>query len=571
MGGGPTTAAGAEGLFACGFGGGTPIIGVDPYPDEDLLAMLRVVDLTVEVGHRLLVAEASFTVAPGDVVGLVGPNGAGKTSLLRSVSERATSKRDPAVTLVGELAWLPQESPPTTASTGLARLLSARGLDQARHELEEARRRIDQSADNRVRDRAIKRFSGLQERFEAEGGYRAEAEARRVAAGLGIPASGLDRPLSGLSGGERRRVELARVLLSQATTLLLDEPTNHLDADAKRWLAGFLADFTGGILLVSHDLPLLDRDVTGVLVLDPLTASIETYRGTWTQYLAASEVRARSEAKHRKVLERDIKRLSAFVEKYRHSNEDMARRAMVTERRVEKMKANLTPERRSGRKVAVRFPDPPPSGRFPLDAVDLSRSYGGPPVFKHVSFDLQRGERLLVLGLNGAGKTSLLRILAGIDTPDEGEVRLGHGAELGYYAQEHEGLDPAATAMESLREVAKAPDDVLRGVLGHFLLGGDQAYQPARTLSGGEKTKLALARLVLGRHNVLLLDEPTNNLDVQAVEAVRAALETYRGSVILVSHDTPFVQSFEPDRVLLMPDGALDVWSEDYLDLVALD
>ena len=338
----------AEGLFACGFGGGTPIIGVDPYPDEDLLAMLRVVDLTVEVGHRLLVAEASFTVAPGDVVGLVGPNGAGKTSLLRSVSERATSERDPAVTLVGGSCLAAPGVATTTASTGLARLLSARGLDQARHELEEARRRIDQSADNRVRDRAIKRFSGLQERFEAEGGYRAEAEARRVAAGLGIPASGLDRPLSGLSGGERRRVELARVLLSQATTLLLDEPTNHLDADAKRWLAGFLADFTGGILLVSHDLPLLDRDVTGVLVLDPLTASIETYKGTWTQYLAASEVRARSEAEHRKVLERDIKRLSAFVEKYRHSNEDMARRAMVTERRVEKMKANLTPERRSG-------------------------------------------------------------------------------------------------------------------------------------------------------------------------------------------------------------------------------
>jgi ATPase subunit of ABC transporter with duplicated ATPase domains len=249
----------------------------------------------------------------------------------------------------------------------------------------------------------------------------------------------------------------------------------------------------------------------------------------------------------------------------------MARRAMVTERRVEKMKDGLTPERKSGRKVAVRFPDPPPSGRFPLDAVNLSRSYGGPPVFKHVSFDLQRGERLLVLGLNGAGKTSLLRILAGIDTPDEGEVRLGHGAALGYYAQEHEGLDPAVTAMESIREVAKAPDDLLRGVLGHFLLGGDQAHQPTRTLSGGEKTKLALARLVLGRHNVLLLDEPTNNLDVQAVEAVRSALETYKGSVVLVSHDTPFVQSFEPDRVLLMPDGALDVWSEDYLDLVALD
>jgi ATPase subunit of ABC transporter with duplicated ATPase domains len=533
--------------------------------------MLNVTDLTVETGHRLLADEVTFTVAPGDVVGLVGPNGAGKTTLLRTVAERAADPRDRTVTLVGGLGWLPQESPPTTASTGLARLLSARGLDVLRAELEAARQRIDASADARARDRAIKRFSALQDRFELEGGYRAESEARRIAAGLGIPADGLDRPLAGLSGGERRRVELARVLLSQAGTLLLDEPTNHLDAGAKLWLAEFLAAFPGGILVVSHDLPLLDRDVTGVLALDPATASVDTYKGTYTEFLEERKVRAASEARHRKVVERDIKRLSAFVEKYRHSNQTMARRAMVTERRVERMKRALAPVARSGHKVAVRFPDPPPCSRFPLEAVGLRRSYGGPPVFKELSFDLERGERLLVLGLNGAGKTTLLRILAGIDAPDEGEVVRGHGCDIGYYAQEHEVLDPAASSMQVMQAAAKASDDVLRGVLGHFLLGGDQAEQPTRTLSGGEKTKLALARLVVGRHNVLLLDEPTNNLDVQAVEAVRSALTSFKGSIVLVSHDTPFVQSFEPDRVLVMPEGALDVWSEDYLDLVPLD
>jgi ATPase subunit of ABC transporter with duplicated ATPase domains len=549
--------------------------------------MLRATDLTVEIGPRLLVADASFTVSPGDVVGLVGPNGAGKTTLLGTLASAARAagalrgdepdpsdaspQRVPAVAFTGTLAWLPQESPPTASSTGLQRLLSARGLDHAKQRLEEARRRIDASPDARSRDRAIKRFSNLQERFEMDGGYRAESEARRIAAGLGVPDGGLDRPLAGLSGGERRRVELARVLLSQATTLLLDEPTNHLDADAKQWLAGFLADFSGGILVVSHDLPLLDSDVTAVLALDPRTASLEGYRGTYTQYLKEREVRAASEARQRKVMERDIKRLSAFVEKYRHANETMARRAMVTERRVERMKASLAPERRAGRRVAVRFPDPPPVSRIALEAEGLVRSYGGPPVFKQVGVDLERGERLLVLGLNGAGKSSLLRILAGVDAPDAGEVRYGHGAAVGYYAQEHEGLDLDATAMELMRATATATDDQLRGVLGHFLLGGEQANQRVGTLSGGEKTKLALARLVVGRHNVLLLDEPTNNLDVQAVEAVRSALASYGGSVMLVSHDTPFVRSFEPDRVLFMPEGSVDVWDEQYLDLVALD
>jgi ATPase subunit of ABC transporter with duplicated ATPase domains len=534
--------------------------------------MLLVNDLTVEAGYRLLVDEVAVTVGPGDVVGLVGPNGAGKTTLLGTIAAGAADPRERRVTLVGTLAWLPQESPPTTEHTGLARLLSARGIDRLRDQLEAARRRIDSAPDARARDRAVKAFANLQDRFEIEGGYRAEAEAKQIAAGLGLPSGKLDRPLAELSGGERRRVELARVLLSQAGTLLLDEPTNHLDADAKAWLAEFLAAYPGGILVVSHDLPLLDRDITSIVVLDPMTASIETYKGTWSHYLDEKEVRAASEAKRRKIVERDIKRLSTFVERYRHSNEVMARRALVTERRVDRLKASLAPVKKSRAKVAVRFPDPPPCGRVPLEARNLARSYGdGPPVFKHLGFDLGRGERLLVLGFNGAGKSSLLRMLAGVDPVTDGEIVWGHGARFGYYAQEHEGLDPAATSMDHLRKLSDAPDDVLRGVLGHFLLGGDQANQPVRTLSGGEKTKLALAGLVVSRHNVLLLDEPTNNLDVQAVEAVRSALATYKGAIVLVSHDTPFVQSFEPDRVLVMPDGTVDVWSEDYLDLVALD
>ncbi|HKE97761.1 MAG TPA: ABC-F family ATP-binding cassette domain-containing protein [Actinomycetes bacterium] len=533
--------------------------------------MLHVTQLTVEAGHHLLADEVSFTVGPGEVVGLVGPNGAGKTTLLATIAAAARDPRARAVTMTGPFAWLPQESPPAGATTGLERVLSVRGIDRLQAQVEAARRRIDSAPDGRGRDRAVRAFGNLHDRFEVAGGYRAEAEARQIAAGLGVPPALLDRPLGALSGGERRRVELARVLFSEARTLLLDEPTNHLDADAKRWLASFLGAFPGGVLVVSHDLPLLDRDLTAVLALDPMAASAETYKGTYSEYLAAREARAASEAKRRKILERDIKRLSAFVERYRHSNEVMARRAIVTERRVERMKATLAPERRRRARVAVRFPEPPPVGRVALEVKALARSYGGPPVFSDLSFDLGRGERLLILGLNGAGKSSLLRMLAGIDPVTDGEVHWGQGARFGYYAQEHEGLDPAVTPMDLLRDTARQPDDVLRGVLGHFLLGGDQAEQRVRTLSGGEKTKLALSRLVVSAHNVLLLDEPTNNLDVQAVEALRSALATYRGAVVLVSHDTPFVESFAPDRVLIMPDGGVDVWGDAYAELVALD
>jgi ATPase subunit of ABC transporter with duplicated ATPase domains len=221
------------------------------------------------------------------------------------------------------------------------------------------------------------------------------------------------------------------------------------------------------------------------------------------------------------------------------------------------------------RGVAVRFPQPEPSGRVPLEAKGLAKAYGDNVVFVDVEVHLERGERLLILGLNGAGKTTLLRILAGVEAPDLGTVTRGHKAALGYYAQEHEGIVPDATVLAHLQSVSAEPERVLRGVLGHFLLA-DRIDQPAGTLSGGEKTKLALAQLVVGRHNVLLLDEPTNNLDPQAKQALLAALRAYKGTVVLVSHDSDFVAEMVPDRAILMPEGEVAYFDESLLELVAL-
>jgi len=336
----------------------------------------------------------------------------------------------------------------------------------------------------------------------------------------------------------------------------------------------FLASYRGGLIVVSHDLVLLDRSVTRVLHLDG-RALIE-YKGTYSQYRQA---RKQDEERLAKVVVRqqaEIKRLSALADSMRHQTERRARIAKTLDSRVERMKGEAVSAPSRERKVRVRFPDPPHSGRVALVVEDLAKGYGGPPVFEAVSFDVGRGERLMVIGLNGAGKTSLLRILAGETQPDAGTARFGTGVTVGYYAQEHEGLAAHRDVLSHMRAQAathgsaRPTDQQLRGLLGMFGVSGDMAFQLAGTLSGGEKTKLALAQLVAGRHNLLLLDEPTNNLDPPSREGVAAALAEWPGSMVIVSHDQLFVEALQPDRALFMPDGTLAFWSEDLLELVSL-
>jgi ATPase subunit of ABC transporter with duplicated ATPase domains len=363
-------------------------------------------------------------------------------------------------------------------------------------------------------------------------------------------------------------VELARILFGGSDLLLLDEPTNHLDVDAKQWLMKFLVGYRGALLAVSHDLALLDRSITRVLHLDE--GELVEYRGTYSQY---RESRKRDEERRAKVAARqsaEIERLRAMADSMRHSTEKRARKAKTLDTRVERLRSTRVTAGRRERRYRVRFPEPPHSGRVSLVVEGLAKGYGGPLVFEDVGFDVGRGERLMVIGLNGAGKTSMLRILAGETEANAGDVRLGHGVSVGYYAQEHEGITPGVDVITHMREQSGGPDQDLRGLLGMFGLTGERAFQDAGTLSGGEKTKLALAQLVAGKHNLLLLDEPTNNLDPPSREAVARSLAEWPGSMVLVSHDPDFVDALEPDRVLFMPEGTLDHWSEDYLDLVSL-
>ncbi|MET0627299.1 MAG: ABC-F family ATP-binding cassette domain-containing protein [Acidimicrobiia bacterium] len=528
--------------------------------------MIRALDLSVTVGDRDLLQGATFDVHGGDKVGLVGRNGAGKTTLLRTISgsRRSAGGR---VVITGPLGFLPQD-PRVDAGRAdekaMDYVLSSRGLDAQRRELEELRRAMESDSG----ERAIARYSRAEEQFLVDGGYRAEADVYKILAGLGLAADRAPLPLQVLSGGERRRVELARILFGGTDNLILDEPTNHLDIDAKQWLMTFLASYRGALLVVSHDLELLDQSITRVLHLDE--GDLREYKGTYTQYVVA---RAKDEERLTKLAARqeaEIGRLSTLADKMRGQSVKRARTAKSIDKRVNRLSADAITPIRSARSVRYKFPDPPHCGRDVLDVVGLAKSYGDRVIWDGIDFGLRRGERLLVLGLNGAGKTTLLRILAGVEPYDGGEITFGSGVSVGYYAQEHEGIEPGMRVLDHLRGGTLATETEQRSALGAFGLVGDVAHQDAGTLSGGEKTKLALAQLVAARHNLLLLDEPTNNLDPASRTAVAEALGSWPGTVVLVSHDPEFVEALSPNLALLLPDADVDYWSKDLLDLVPL-
>ena len=531
--------------------------------------MIVATGVELRAGPRLLLQEATFRVGPGQRVGLVGRNGAGKTTLTRVLAGQAQPAAG-AVTRSGPVGYLPQD--PRTGDLEVIardRVLSARGLDAVLRSIRDTEGAMA-SADDGTRDAAMDRYARLDAEFTARGGYAAESEAAALCAGVGLPERVLDQPLGTLSGGQRRRIELARILFSGSDTLLLDEPTNHLDADSIGWLRDLLRGWSSGLVVISHDAGLLQACVNQVFHLDANTARLDVYAVGWTSYLQQRESDERRRRRERANAEKKAGALLAQADRMR-AKATKATAAQGMARRAERLLAGLEEQRKADRVAKLRFPDPAPSGRTPLTAAGLSKCYGSEEVFTDVDLAVDRGSRVVVLGLNGAGKTTLLRLLAGLEPPDTGEVRPGHGLRLGYYAQEHETLDTSRTVLENLRAAAPdLPEPTVRTVLGSFLFSGDDVAKPAGVLSGGEKTRLALATLVVSGANVLLLDEPTNNLDPASRQEVLQALRRYAGAVVLVTHDEGAVDALDPQRVVLLPDGVEDLWAQDYRDLVAL-
>ena len=475
------------------------------------------------------------------------------------------------VNRTGKIGYLPQD-PRTGEDQGtvIDRILSVRDLDQITKRMRAVEEEMSTS-EGAALEKAMERYTRVEHEFSSAGGYAASAEAEAIASSLGVPNNLFDQDLSALSGGQRRRIELARILFSGAETLLLDEPTNHLDADSIIWLREYLSKYSGGLVIISHDVNLIETVVNKVFYIDGNRNVIDVYNMGWKQYLLQREQDEHRRKRERANAEKKAEILQKQGEKMR-AKASKATAAQGMLRRAEKLRSSLEDVRVSDKVAKLRFPTPSPCGKTPLSGEELSKSYGSLEIFTDVSAIIDKGSRVVILGLNGAGKTTLLRILAGELESDTGSVAHGQGLKIGYYAQEHESLDFERTILENM--MSATPDirePEARNVLGSFLFTGDDVHKFVKVLSGGERTRLALATLVVSAANVLLLDEPTNNLDPASRDEILAALGEYQGAVILVSHDEGAVKALKPERVILLPDGDEDIWKDEYFDLVTID
>lgn len=537
-------------------------------------------DFEVRVGARTLLDAPGqhLRVQPGDRIGLVGRNGAGKTTTMRILAGE-TEPYGGSVTRSGPIGYLPQDSREGNIEiTARERVLFARGLDEIKRRMAKQQELMETATDEKFRDKAIRKYSRLEEEYHALGGYEADAECAQICDNLGLPQRILDQQLKTLSGGQRRRVELAQILFAASTgsgksqtTLLLDEPTNHLDADSITWLRGFLSKHEGGLIMISHDVDLLEAVCNKIWFLDAVRAEADIYNMGFKKYLDA---RATDEARRRRERANAEKKASALQKQAAKLGAKATKAAAAKQMlaRANRMMNQLDEVRVADKVAHIKFPEPAPCGKTPLNAKGLTKMYGSLEVFAGVDLAIDKGSRVVVLGYNGAGKTTLLKLLAGVERTDgEGGIVSGHGLRIGYFAQEHDNIDANKTVWENTIEACPdAGQQDLRGLLGAFMFSGDKLEQPAGTLSGGEKTRLSLATLVSSRANVLLLDEPTNNLDPQSREQVLDALSTYTGAVVLVTHDPGAVKALKPERVIIMPDGDEDLWNDEYMEIVEL-
>lgn len=491
--------------------------------------MIRATDISFSYTDVPLY-RGSFAVVDNTKVGIVGPNGAGKSTLFKLLM-KMESLDSGTLEVEGSIGYVPQEVK----------------RDPEMEKVFDIRSYIDPYS---------KKF---------------DFELRKMLDGLELENLLLEGSMMNLSGGQKTRLALARALLLEPDILLLDEPTNFLDKAGKKWVMNFLSNYPKTLLLVSHDLKLMDHAIDKVIALNPLDKTIEEYIGNYTNYI---KVKKQKEDLLKRQIVTEQKHIShmkeGLIKMARFKSEKGVRARIRLKRRIEKLEANLPPLPKEIKRIKFKLSDPAWIGEMPIIAKNISKSFGEESVLEDVSLSIKRYERIALIGPNGVGKSTFIKIIMGLIQPDEGTLIPDEKLKIGYYSQEFENFDMEKTIMETVQKQTDVGERYTRPLLARFLFSGDKVYQKVGSLSGGEKTRLSIALLLLKDYNMLILDEPTTYLDVLSQRVLLEALKQYKGTLLIVSHTEEFIQELKPSRALILPENKIVPWSDDWLEQVSL-